>query len=298
MKPIINFGAIDIGSNAARLLIASVNLNHKKPHPSKSILLRIPLRLGEDVFTYGKITKSREKKFIRMMKAYKQLLKIYEVIDYKVYATSAMRDAENGLQISKDIEKKTGLEIEIIDGRKEANMIFQSHIAETLSTDRRYIYVDVGGGSTEITLIENKEKRDSKSFNIGTLRSLKGKVSQSQWNEMEEFLRGMLQKGDIEEIIGAGGNINKLLRLSGIKGDILDRNELEQVYKELNSVSLEERMEKFNLRPDRADVIIPAAEIFLFISKIANISKIYVPTIGLVDSIINALFEDFMRKQQ
>lgn len=294
----LNFGAIDIGSNAARLLIASVNAEEPSPQLRKAILLRIPIRLGEDVFATGKISEDRAKKFIRMMKAFNHLLKIYNVESVRAYATSAMRDAENGKQLAEEIRKKTDIEIEIIDGKKEAAIIYESHIADLLNSNHRYIYVDVGGGSTELTLIENKKMVKSRSFNIGTLRTLAGKVKPSEWEEMSTWLAGVVDSGKQIEIIGAGGNINKLYRLAKLSsGHKLSKQKLGEIYDELNKLTVDERMIQYGMRADRADVIIPAAEIFLRVADLSKADKINVPTIGLADGMVHMLYEEYKQKK-
>ena len=289
----IYLGAIDIGSNAARLLIASINIGEPQPKLRKTILLRVPLRLGEDVFTNGKISDARTKKFIRLMKAYKQLLSIYEVKRYRICATSAMREALNGQAVADKIRKKTGMMIEIISGKDEARIIYESKITDELNPDKAYMYVDVGGGSTEITVIENHRKTHSKSFRIGTLRLLANKVSPDEWTSMSEWLETMRDKASNMEIVGLGGNINKLYRLANLpKGQPLTPQNLQSIYSELKVLTPDERMVKYDMKPDRADVIVPASEIFLFVCSKANIPAINVPTIGLADGIVHALYEE------
>ena len=290
---IINFGAIDIGSNAARLLISSVNIDDPEPKLRKNILLRIPLRLGEDVFSKGKIGDYRLKKFVRMMKAFKQLIKIYEVRAYKIYATSAMREAANSRKAVETISNKTGLKIEVIDGKTEAGIIVNSRPAD-YPFDKKYLYVDVGGGSTELTLIENGKLNESKSFNVGTLRILAGKVKTDEWVSMKKWLESVLSKNETVEMIGVGGNINKLYRLAELKkNEQFTSDKLKEVYCTLKQFTVEDRMKKYDMRPDRADVIIPAAEIFMFIADESNIFDINVPTVGLADGMIGDIFNDF-----
>ena len=297
----IYFGAIDIGSNAARLLIASVNIGEPKPKLRKAILLRVPLRLGEDVFSTGRVSEARVKKFTRMMKAYKHLLAIYEVENYMVCATSAMREATNGAKVAETIRKKTGMKIEIISGGDEAKIVYDSKIADELMPDKTYMYVDVGGGSTEISIMEHGKKTKSKSFGIGTLRLLAGKVSHKEWAAMDKWLTDAHDDahGKNIEIIGMGGNINKLYRLANpSKGEKLLPDTLQNLYDKLKNLTPDERMIKYDMRPDRADVIIPASEIFLFVCEKANISAINVPTVGLVDGIVHVLYEKYMKAKR
>lgn len=298
-----NLAAIDIGSNAARLLIKSVTRQDDGTLQfQKQQFVRFPLRLGLDVFTQGKISKEREIQFIRMIKAFRQLMIIYNVVDYRACATAALRDAKNGEKIIKRIKHITGIPIEIISGEEEAQTIYDNHIEKLLiasananQVNTAYLYVDVGGGSTEVSCIANGELRKSCSFNIGTLRMLSGTVSLDFINEMCdqicEMLDGLTGLTEVS-IIGSGGNINKLYRLVPKKTKLKDRitlQQLERLYGQLSSISLEERIREFDLRPDRADVIVPAAQIFIAIARAVNSNAILVPTIGLADGIINKL---------
>ena len=296
MTKIINFAAIDIGSNAARLLIASANANTAEEYPVKSILLRYPLRLGEDVFKKGEISKTKIQKTVLLMKTYKNLLQLYDIVMVRACATSAMREAKNGAELVKQVKEKTVINIEIIDGKEEAKIIFDSHIADMLDPQKNYLYVDVGGGSTEISIISKGSFKNSKSFNIGTLRILSGKVKKSDFDRMTKWLKSNISDYQQLEIIGSGGNINKLYRLAGFKEkDKLPVEKLAEVYKNLANYTLEERIEKLKLRPDRADVIIPASEIFMTVSQAANVEYINVPTIGLSDGIIRSLYTDYLK---
>lgn len=299
MKSMIHFAAIDIGSNAARLLISSVKGLAKKEIPSETLLVRVPLRLGEDVFLNGEIGKEKEKNVISLLKSYQYLLKIYRPVSIRACATSAMREASNGKNIVKKISESTGIDVEIIKGKKEAQIIYDSHVADILDPRCDYIYVDVGGGSTEITLIKNRKFVESKSFNIGTLRMLAKKVNKEHFEEMAEWLKKIHQRESYLEIIGSGGNINKLYRLAKLReGEKLSVKRLDELHRDLKKYSMEVRMDKFKMRTDRADVIIPASEIFLKIAKTANVSKINVPTMGLADGIIHLLYEDYLRKRK
>lgn len=295
-----NLAAIDIGSNAARLLIKSVTKEEDGTLQFQKLqFVRFPLRLGLDVFSQGKISKEREMQFLRMIKAFRQLMIIYNVVDFRACATSALRDAKNGAKIIKRIKHLTGISIEIISGEEEARTIYDNHIEKLLVSSasaeeggKSYLYVDVGGGSTEVSFITGGELKASKSFNIGTLRLLSGTVSLDSINAMSDEICAMLSGQTEVEIIGSGGNINKLYRLVPKKAKLKDRISLAQLAKlfgQLSSLSVEERIREFDLRPDRADVIVPAAQIFIAIAQAIGANAVLVPTIGLSDGIIGGL---------
>lgn len=290
----INYAAIDIGSNAVRLLIKHVEEDiNGVPHFSKVLLLRVPLRLGFDVFAMGKISEKKEKDMIRLMKSYRHLMKIYDVDNYRTCATSAMRDAENGMHIIKRIRKKTDIPIEIIDGQEEAKMIYNNHIEQMEDRKGNYMYVDVGGGSTEINLLSQGELVCSRSYNIGTVRILNQAVKESEWNRLRTDMAELALSYPQTNLIGSGGNINKLYRLAEKKDKKQLRmtvTTLRQLHESLKGLSVEERMTQFNLKPDRADVIVPAGEIFLTIADLMQATYIYVPVIGLSDGIIDSLY--------
>ena len=290
----INYAAIDIGSNAVRLLIKHVEEDiNGVPHFSKVLLLRVPLRLGFDVFAMGKISEKKEKDMIRLMKSYRHLMKIYDVDNYRACATSAMRDAENGMHIIKRIRKKTDIPIEIIDGQEEAKMIYNNHIEQMEDRKGNYMYVDVGGGSTEINLLSQGELVCSRSYNIGTVRILNQAVKESEWNRLRTDMAELSLSYPQTNLIGSGGNINKLYRLAEKKDKKQLRmtvTTLRQLHESLKGLSVEERMTQFNLKPDRADVIVPAGEIFLTIADLMQATYIYVPVIGLSDGIIDSLY--------
>lgn len=290
----INYAAIDIGSNAVRLLIKHVEEDiNGVPHFSKVLLLRVPLRLGFDVFAMGKISEKKEKDMIRLMKSYRHLMKIYDVDNYRACATSAMRDAENGMHIIKRIRKKTDIPIEIIDGQEEAKMIYNNHIEQMEDRKGNYMYVDVGGGSTEINLLSQGELVCSRSYNIGTVRILNQAVKESEWNRLRTDMAKLALSYPQTNLIGSGGNINKLYRLAEKKDKKQLRmtvTTLRQLHESLKGLSVEERMTQFNLKPDRADVIVPAGEIFLTIADLMQATYIYVPVIGLSDGIIDSLY--------
>lgn len=287
------YAAIDIGSNAVRLLIKELECFEDGPRFNKVLLLRVPLRLGFDVFAEGKISEKREKDMVRLMKCYRQLMKIYDVVDYRACATSAMRDAANGPQIISKVEKKTGIRIEIIDGQEEARMIYNNHLENMRDRKGNFMYVDVGGGSTEINLLADGELVCSRSYNIGTVRMLNNAVEESEKARIKRDMKDLAVSYPGINIIGSGGNINKLFKL--VKGR--DRRyprmtvaSLRELYDELKEMSVEERMEAYALKPDRADVIVPAGDIFITVAEITGAQYIYVPVIGLADGIIDSLY--------
>lgn len=291
------YAAIDIGSNAVRLLIKELE-NPEGPVFTKVQLVRVPLRLGFDVFSKGYITDSKKKDMVRLMKAYKHLMKIYHVDDYRACATSAMRDAANGQEIIDDILKTTGIRIDIIDGKEEAAIIYGNHIEKSSSLKGNLLYVDVGGGSTETNLISNGQLIFSSSYNIGTVRMLNGSVLESEWKRLDSDLRRLAPSYSGIDLIGSGGNINKLYKLSGersLESTGMSVSSLKKTYCSLAPMSVEERIERYDLKPDRADVIVPAAHIFLTIADTVSADYIYIPMIGLSDGIIDGLYN---RKQK
>lgn len=297
----VNYAAIDIGSNAVRLLIKSIDREAVQEKKIKKVMmLRVPLRLGFDVFSIGELSEKKADKLRRLMKAFRQLMKIYDVDDYRACATSAMRDARNGRTIIKKIEKDTGIRIEIIDGQEEARMIYNNHIECMEDRLGNYMYVDVGGGSTEINLLTNGELVWSVSYNIGTVRMLSNAVKEGTWQQMKEELMKVTEGVAAINIIGSGGNINKLFRLADKKDKKLQRlpvSSLQTVYDVLKPLTPEERVEAFSLKQDRADVIVPAAEIFLKIAEVVHAEYIYVPVIGLSDGIIDNLYAKSLEKE-
>jgi len=295
----LKLAAIDIGSNAARLLITEVEENEKGiPQFNKLNLVRVPLRLGFDVFETGDIPKTKINKVIETIKAYKHLISIYEVKYLKACATSAMRDAKNAEDIIRKVKMETGIEIRVISGDEEASFIYENHIAENLAKDHSYLYIDVGGGSTELTFFNAGKLMFKESFNIGTIRLLKNQVNYKLWDEMKDFIK--LGTKDISGIIaiGSGGNINKVFSLSKKKeGKPLSLELLRDYHKELNSFSLEDRMKQYKLREDRADVILPAIQIYINVMRWANIEEIYVPKIGLADGLVHMLYDEVKAKK-
>lgn len=284
--------AIDIGSNAARLLITETSVYKDGTVDfTKLNLLRIPLRLGFDVFDNGYISEEKKRKMIDTIKAYKLLMDIYKVEAVKACATSAMRDASNGGQVLREIYAETGIEVSIISGQEEANIIYETHIAEKLNTEKSYMYVDVGGGSTEVTLFSDNHIVFKESFNIGTIRLLNDKVTDEQWEHMKWYIKTHTKDYQPVEAIGSGGNINKIFSISKRKeGKPLPLELLKDYYKELSLNSVEERKHLYNLRSDRADVIVPALQIYIAVMRWANADEIYVPKIGLADGLVKMLY--------
>lgn len=289
----VNYAAIDIGSNAARLLIKKVETDGTTPEFTKQLFLRVPLRLGFDVFRQGRVSDAKAKKMERLMKAYRQLMKIYDVDRYRACATSAMRDAANGPKLIESIFKDTGIQIEIIAGEEEAGIVYNNHVEQLEDRDGNYIYVDVGGGSTEINLLTNGELVCSRSYNVGTIRILNGGVDEAAWQRMRTELTELAAPYEDVHIIGSGGNINKLYRLTGKKEKkrVLTIEELRGLYEVLNPLTPEQRMAEYKLKADRADVIVPAAEIFLTVAAAVRAKDIIVPVIGLCDGIIDTLYK-------
>lgn len=288
------YAAIDIGSNAARLLIKSVDDSQEKCF-KKEMLLRVPLRLGFDVFAKGELSEKKAGKLKRLMKAFRQLMKIYDVDRYRACATSAMRDARNGSEVIREIKKSTGIAIEIIDGEEEARMVYNNHIECLEDRKGNYLYVDVGGGSTEVNLLTEGELIYSKSYNIGTVRILSNAVESGAWEKMESDLAAVTQPMQQVNIIGSGGNINKLFKLAPLaeadkEMKRLPVESLRALYSRLQPLSVAERMDTYNLKQDRADVIVPAAEIFLRIADTIGAEFISVPVIGLSDGIIDDMY--------
>ena len=290
-----NYAAIDIGSNAVRLLIKHVEETGGTPEISKVLMVRVPMRLGFDVFATGAISDKKAKDMVHLMKAYRQLMRVYDVEDYRACATSAMRDARNGSAVIRRIARKAGIRVEIIDGQEEARIIYNNHL--TYMGDRRgnYMYVDVGGGSTEVNLLSEGQLVCSRSYNVGTVRMLNRAVADTEWQRLKGDLAALAQSYPGINIVGSGGNINKLYRLAEQKDKRLGRmtvDTLRGLHEQLSALSVEERMAKFDLKPDRADVIVPAGHIFLLVAGLVSAEYIYVPVIGLSDGIIDEIYEE------
>lgn len=291
----MHLAAIDIGSNAARLLICEVLMDSLgQPVFSKLNLCRVPLRLGIDVFSSGEISKKRIGMVLQTMKAYKHLMNAYEV-DYMIaVATSAMRDASNAKDILRKVKMETGIDIKVISGSDEASFIYESHIAEHIDQNGNFLYIDVGGGSTELTYFSKGKMAFKESFNIGTLRLLKGQITDEDW----EYMKGVIKKnlktpGQKIITIGSGGNINKVFSLSKQKeGKPLSIETLREFYREFKGFSIMERRLRYNIREDRADVIVPALQIYINVMRWADSESILVPKIGLADGLIQHLYSE------
>jgi exopolyphosphatase/guanosine-5'-triphosphate,3'-diphosphate pyrophosphatase len=284
--------AIDIGSNAARLLISEVVKHDKEIEFNKLNLIRIPLRLGFDVFEKGYIGFRKKKMLINTIDAFSALMKVYEVDHYIACATSAMRDASNSKEIIKEIKAETGIKLEVISGDLEAEIIYENHIAELLDANKSYLYIDVGGGSTEVTLFHKSAVAFQKSFNIGTVRILTNKVEDATWEDLKQTLKEIGRTYPKLVAIGSGGNINKIYSMINSKNiKSIPIEVIREFHRVLEPMTVEERMHTYLLKRDRADVIVPALNIYAYTMKWANIDEIYVPKIGLADGLINHLYE-------
>lgn len=294
MLSIKKYGAIDIGSNAVRLLISIIIEEEGKPvRFKKSSLVRVPIRLGADVFINNVISFENSRRLKDTMMAFKLLMKSHKVERYKACATSAMREATNGNDIATQIFEDSKIQIDIIDGDEEATIIAETNLQQYINKDRNYVYVDVGGGSTEFSIIHSSEKVVSKSFKIGTVRLLNDIVKRKTWVELETWIKKHTKSYDKIDVIGSGGNINKIFKISGKAiGKPLTYFYLSSYYHSLKSYSYEERITELDLNQDRADVIIPALQIYLSAMKWSKAKHIYVPKIGLSDGIIKSLYNE------
>lgn len=295
----MRLAAVDIGSNAARLLITDVIAGLQGvPEFIKVVLVRVPLRLGFDVFDKGEISAAKTEKIIKTIKAYKLLLDVYEVKHVKACATSAMRDAVNAAEIIKKVKAETGIEIQIISGQEEASLIYENHTADNMTSEESYLYIDVGGGSTELTFFSDGKLIFKESFNIGTIRLLKNQVTEAAWDEMKECIRNKTKGYHHVTAIGSGGNINKVFSLSKRKeGKPLSLDLLRDYYKEFSNLSVDQRISLHKLREDRADVIVPALLIYINVMRWADAEEIFVPKIGLADGLIHTLYEEVNLKE-
>lgn len=296
--------AIDIGSNAARILIKSIIGQGKNKQVKKLQFVRIPIRLGMDVFKDGKISEQRAEALLRTMKVFRQLLILYNIETYRICATSAFREAKNGKKILSMIRKETKLKIDVISGMEEARIVRSTLQSESILKENcatmtgNLLYVDVGGGSTELSFVKASELIESRSFNIGTIRILNDSVSSEAWQKMSDAVKEMTQDAENIRIVGTGGNINKLYRLASkqdSKNNILKVSALSNLFKKMSTMSVEERMIRYNLQESRADVIVPAAQIFMMIADITKADEIEVPAVGLADGIIAELIEGLYR---
>lgn len=294
----MKLAAIDIGSNAIRLLIEEVRQFNGNIRMEKVSLTRVPVRLGEDVFTTGKISDERIRQLVKTMRAFWYIMDVHQVEMFRACATSAMREAKNRKTVIETIEREANLNVEILTGEREAELIFSNYFSQNLSTKGNYLYIDVGGGSTEITLIRKGKKVKGKSFPIGTVRMLANKVERKVWKEMEVWVSSMLTDRGKILAIGTGGNVNTLFKLQGKKpNELLTFAEIKNLHRQLSMVGIDERIFNFRLRPDRADVIVPACEIYLKIMELSKIKEMLVPKVGLSDGIILHMAEQLKRNR-
>jgi exopolyphosphatase / guanosine-5'-triphosphate,3'-diphosphate pyrophosphatase len=286
----MKLAAIDIGSNAIRLLIKRIVIKNGVVKFQKILLLKVPLRLGEDVFKQGRILDDKRDKLLKVVQSFKLLMEVNEVVDYRACATSAMREATNGIAVRDFINSMSEVFIDLISGEEEASLIFSNWKTLGLSDEKSYLYVDVGGGSTEITLLRNGQRTESRSFKIGAVRLLESTVKENVWNELEDFIKSIVNVNDNVVSVGSGGSITKIFKESNHQlHDFISYNEIKELVKSMSSYEFEERIEKFNLKPNRADVIILAGEIYLFVMKSAGSTNMIVPKMGVGDGIINRL---------
>lgn len=295
----MKFGAIDIGTNAARLLIGEVIKENGKKFVNKISYTRIPLRLGESVFENGRINKKKSEQFVKTMRAFQLISELFEVKELRACATSAMREAKNQKKIKSKILQETGIEIETISGNEEANLIFGTFFLMDIDKRKPFIVVDVGGGSTEISVFLNGSREISQSFEVGALRSLKGKTKETIWDEIYLWLEENVPSNSDFAFYATGGNINKAHKLLGaVNVEPITLSGLQQLKNELSVLTFRQRMEQYQLKPDRADVLVPALEIYCNIMSRLNCQEIIVPKIGLSDGIIYDLHKKYRKRKQ
>ncbi len=295
----MKFAAIDIGSNAIRLLIEEVHMDGKAYHIEKVSLTRVPVRLGEDVFKTGKISEEKIRQLSKTMRAFWYLMDVHQIEMFRACATSAMREASNRKEVIERIAAESNIRIELLSGDAEAELIFSNYFAQNLNHDANYLYIDVGGGSTELTLIKKGKRIKGESFDLGTVRMLSGAVKKSTWDKAKKWIESEKIRNGNLIAIGTGGNINTVFKIQGKKpNETISKNEISEQYKMLSALSFDQRIVKLRLRPDRADVIIPACEIYLRLMDYAGISSMLVPKIGLADGIILDIFENWKASQK
>lgn len=295
----MKFAAIDIGSNAIRLLIEEVYLDNGEYHIEKVSLTRVPVRLGEEVFSTGKISEEKIKQLVKTMRAFWYLMDVYQIEYFRACATSAMREASNSGEVIERVSREANISIDVISGDEEASMIFKNFFAQNLSKQQSYLYIDVGGGSTELTLIKKGKRVKGKSFDIGTVRMLAGKVTEASWEKARKWIQNTdLGEGKIIAI-GTGGNINTLFKLQGKKPqEFITAKEIREQHQNLLPMTVDQRIVRLKLRPDRADVIVPACEIYIRLMKYAGIREMLVPKIGLADGIILDIFAHWKKQEK
>lgn len=295
----LKFAAIDIGSNAIRLLVTDAQEFTNGTRFKKISLIRVPIRLGMDVFVNKEISPYSEKRLVKALNGFKNLIDAFEVIDFRACATSAMREAKNGEYVVSHIKKETGIDLEVISGQDEAEILYSTHIADVLNPNKSYLYVDVGGGSTEITLFSKGKIVTSHSFHIGTIRILANQVTNDDWLFMKSWVKANTIDHQPIGIIGSGGNINKLHKLLNKKEkEPIYPPEIRELYRYIKAFTIDERIDVLKLNPHRADVIVPAAKIFITVMKASNSRKIHVPRIGIADGLIHQLYENYKLKQE
>jgi len=295
----LKFAAIDIGSNAVRLLLARVIEESDEPLFKKEVLVRMPLRLGDDAFREGRIPAEKADRLVQTMRGFQHLIQAYPALDYAAYATSAMREASNGDAVVRRVEKETGISIEVIDGAREAQVIYANHIEHRLDPKRNYLYIDVGGGSTEVTFIAKGRLVGSESFPLGGVRALEGKIDPNVAASLRKWIETFRDEHGATIAIGSGGNINSIYKMARVKQNKpLDVKELRAIRNTLRSYSLEERIVTLNLRPDRADVVVFAADLYLSAMKWGGIRRMVVPQVGLADGIVHLLYNRHRRRSR
>lgn len=287
----MKYAAIDIGTNAARLLVGEVMSKDQSFFIKKISYTRIPLRLGEDVFESGKVSKNKIDDFLKTMKAFKLISEIFDVQEVRAVSTSAMREATNADKIIDSIKEETGIKLEIISGDEEASLIFSNFFAMELDLSVPFVVIDVGGGSTELSVFENGEKIASKSFNVGTLRILKGKSDESVWENIHDWILKYVDLSSEHQIFGTGGNINKAHKMLGYSYDEpIGIVEMKELRDKLARLTIDERIDQFQMKPDRADVIVPALDIFSYILNEIGANSLMVPKVGLADGMIYEMY--------
>ncbi|MGB0424484.1 MAG: Ppx/GppA phosphatase family protein [Flavobacteriales bacterium] len=288
----MKFAAIDIGSNAVRLLVSQVIEIKGETYFQKVSFTRVPIRLGEDVFEKGRISVKKAKSLVRTMKAFWYLMDVQDVIDFRACATSAMREASNGAEVIAKIKEEANVGIDLISGSEEANLIFGNFRHQKIDKKKNYLYIDVGGGSTELSIIKGGKRVKAKSFKIGTVRALKGKVKPAVWADIEDWVKEELKSENKLTGIGTGGNINRLYKMSSCKMNApLTLQEMKELHKRIEGYSWEERISELRLKPDRADVITHASQIYMNTMELAGVKKMIVPRVGLSDGIIIDLYK-------
>lgn len=293
----MKIAAIDIGSNAARLQISNVLHNGDVTSFKKVEYVRFPLRLGHDVFSFGALTEESEARTTKLMQVYKLLMELHEVEAYMACATSAMRESENGPEVADRILASTGIKIHIIDGKREAELI--NNVVVQALDNRQFLHIDVGGGSTELNLYQDREKINSRSFKIGSVRLLEGKESKGAWRSMHEWIEENVDRSQEVIAVGTGGNISKLFNLASKQSELSTTiAEIERIKEYIAQYSLEDRINKLRLNPDRADVILPAAEIYLSAMRWADATEIIVPDLGLKDGLIQLAYQQLCKKKK